>query len=117
MNNCFQQKQGVDSLMPNKPDKFGIKFWLASDVNSKYINGFPYLGKDERRNPSVQLGEFVTLKLVEPYTGCGRNITMDNFFTSVSIATKLLAKKTTVVGTIRTNRREHQNWRNRKTII
>lgn len=31
--------------MPNKPDKFGIKFWLASDVNSKYIiNGFPYLG-------------------------------------------------------------------------
>lgn len=36
--------------MPNKPDKFEIKFWLACDVNSKYIiNGFPYLGKDARR--------------------------------------------------------------------
>ena len=93
--------------MPNKPDKFGIKFWLASDVSSKYIiNGFPYLGKDERKKPLVPLGEFVTLKLVEPYTGCGRNITTDNFFTSVFLATKLLVRKTTVVGTIRANRRE-----------
>ncbi|CAK9833051.1 PiggyBac transposable element-derived protein 4 [Anthophora retusa] len=93
--------------MPNKPDKFGIKFWLASDVSTSYIiNGFPYLGKDERREPSVPLGEFVTLKLVEPYTGCGRNITTDNCFTNVSLVTKLLAKKTTVVGTIRANRRE-----------
>ncbi|XP_033179641.1 piggyBac transposable element-derived protein 4-like [Bombus impatiens] len=33
--------------LPNKPDKFGIKFWLASDVQTKYIvNGFPYLGKN-----------------------------------------------------------------------
>lgn len=34
--------------MPNKPHKFGIKFWLAVDVKTKYIlNSFPYLGKDE----------------------------------------------------------------------
>ncbi|XP_046827873.1 piggyBac transposable element-derived protein 4-like [Vespa crabro] len=88
--------------MPNKPDKFGIKFWLASDVRSKYIiNGFPYLGKDESREPSVPLGEFVTMKLAESYVGCGRNITTDNFFTSLPLATKLLGKKTTIVGTIR----------------
>ena len=32
--------------IPLKPDKFGIKYWLISDVDSKYIcNGFPYLGK------------------------------------------------------------------------
>ncbi|CAK9803942.1 PiggyBac transposable element-derived protein 4 [Anthophora quadrimaculata] len=93
--------------MPNKPDKFGIKFWLASDVHSKYIiNGFPYLGKDESREPSVPLGEFVTMKLAEPYVGCGRNITTENFFTSLPLATKLLAKKTTIVGTIRANRKE-----------
>lgn len=93
--------------MPNKPDKFGIKFWLASDVSSKYIvNGFPYLGKDEGRESSVPLGEFVTLKLAEPYTGHGKNITADNFFTSASLASKLLAKKTTLVGTIRRNKRE-----------
>ncbi|XP_043505326.1 piggyBac transposable element-derived protein 4-like [Polistes fuscatus] len=93
--------------MPNKPDKFGIKFWLAFDVRSKYIiNGFPYLGKDESREPSVPLGEFVTMKLAKPYVGCGRNITTDNFFTSLPLATKLLATKTTIVGTIRANRKE-----------
>ncbi|XP_043486360.1 piggyBac transposable element-derived protein 4-like [Polistes fuscatus] len=93
--------------MPNKPDKFGIKFWLASKVRSKYIiNGFPYLGKDESREPSVPLGEFVTMKLAKPYVGCGRNITTDNFFTSLHLATKVLAKKTTIVGTIRANRKE-----------
>ena len=80
--------------MPNKPDKFGIKFWLAADVKNKYlINGFPYLGKDETRGSNVSLSEFVVLKLTEPYLGCGRNITTDNFFTSLSLAKKLFAKK------------------------
>ncbi|XP_059563328.1 piggyBac transposable element-derived protein 4-like [Myotis daubentonii] len=93
--------------MPNKPNKFGIKFWLASDVSSKYVlNGFPYLGKDEKQPSSMLLSEHVVLKLVEPYTGCGRNITTNNFFTSMSLATKLLAKQTTLVGTIRGNKRE-----------
>ena len=93
--------------MPNKPDKFGIKFWLASDVKSKYIlNGFPYLGKDEARSPSTPLSEFVVLKLTEPFLKCGRNVTTDNFFTSISLAKKLLAKRTTLVGTIRRNKRE-----------
>uniref|UniRef100_A0A1B0B4S7 PiggyBac transposable element-derived protein domain-containing protein n=1 Tax=Glossina palpalis gambiensis TaxID=67801 RepID=A0A1B0B4S7_9MUSC len=93
--------------MPNQSDKFGIKFWLASDVSSKYIvNGFPYLGKDEGREPSISLGEFVTLKLAEPCTGHGRNITVDNFFTSASLASKLLANRTTLVGTIRRNKGE-----------
>ncbi|KAK2580001.1 hypothetical protein KPH14_010766 [Odynerus spinipes] len=93
--------------MPNKPNKFGIKFWLASDVTSKYaLNGFAYLEKDEQRPSSMPLSEYVVLKLVEPYAGCGRNVTTDNFFTSMSLATKLLAKKTTLVGTIRANKRE-----------
>ena len=40
--------------MSNKPDKFGIKFWLAVDVESKYIlNAIPYLGKNESR-PFIQ---------------------------------------------------------------
>ena len=92
--------------MPNKPHKFGIKFWLAVDVQSKYIlNGFPCMGKDETRC-SNSLGQFVTLKLAEPYLQRGRNITTDNFFTSITLAKKLFALKTTLVGTIRSNKRE-----------
>ena len=33
--------------MANNPDKFGIKFWLLTDAQSKYLcNGKPYLGRD-----------------------------------------------------------------------
>ena len=37
--------------MANKPDKFGIKFWIAADLESKYfLHGFPYLGKGTYRS-------------------------------------------------------------------
>ena len=93
--------------MPNKPDKSTIKFWLASDLQSKFIiNGFPYLGKDETKQSSIPLSEFVVLKLIELFTGAGRNVTTDNFFTSKSLASKLVGKRTTLVGTIYANKRE-----------
>ena len=40
-------------FMPNKPDKFGMKFWILAEVNSKYVcNIFPYLSvlEKEQRN-------------------------------------------------------------------
>ncbi|KAL3062048.1 hypothetical protein OYC64_010047 [Pagothenia borchgrevinki] len=93
--------------MPNKPDKFGIKFWLAADVDSKYmLNGFPYLGKDASRPATQRLGENVVLRLVEPFVGKGRNVTTDNFFTSLPLAKALLSKNTSLVGTIKRNKRE-----------
>lgn len=93
--------------MPNKPHKFGIKFWLASDVETKYVvNGFPYLGKDETRNASTPLSEFVVMKLLEPYTMEGRTVTTDNFFTSIPLALKLRSKNTSLLGRIRANKRE-----------
>ena len=39
--------------MPNKPDKFGMKFWVLAEVSSKYVcNILPYLGilEKEQRN-------------------------------------------------------------------
>jgi len=66
--------------MPNKPDKFGIKFWVLADVNTKYcLNVMLYLGKDEARVSS--LGTHVVMSLMEPYFGRGYNVTTDNFFT------------------------------------
>lgn len=91
----------------NKPDKFGIKFWLCVDVDSKFVlNGFPYLGKDESRPQNQSLGESVVMRLVEPFANAGRNVTTDNFFTSLSLANNLLAKRTTIVGTLNRARRE-----------
>ena len=66
--------------MPNKPDKFGIKFWLTSDFESKYIvNVFLYLGKDETWPSAIPLSGFVILQLTETFIASDRNITTDIF--------------------------------------
>lgn len=64
------------------------------------------MGKDETKQSSIPLSEFVVLKLIEPFTCSGRNVTTDNFFTSLSLASKLLKKRTTLVGTVRANKKE-----------
>ncbi|XP_036951566.1 activating transcription factor 7-interacting protein 1 isoform X2 [Acanthopagrus latus] len=93
--------------MGNKPDKFGIKFWLAADVNSKYmVNGSPYLGKEETQSAGQIVGESVALSLAEPFLGKGRNITTGDFFTSLKLATALQAKNTSLVGTMGKQKRE-----------
>lgn len=62
---------------------FVFQIWhkiLIDDANSKYIiDGFSYLEKDKTREYSIPLEEFVVLKLMKPFTGCGSNIIIDNF--------------------------------------
>uniref|UniRef100_A0AAV2L9F1 PiggyBac transposable element-derived protein domain-containing protein n=1 Tax=Knipowitschia caucasica TaxID=637954 RepID=A0AAV2L9F1_KNICA len=98
---CFLQ------YIATKPDKFGIKFWVACDLKSKYIcNVFPYLGKDPSRPSGERLSETVVMRLMEPFLDKGRNVTTDNFFTSLSLAKRLLERKTTILGTVNKIRRE-----------
>jgi len=78
--------------IPSKPDKYGHKYWLAVDKESKYLaNGFPYLGKDSSRRADerLALADHVVMKLMQPYLKKGRNVTTDNFFTSVNLGRQL----------------------------
>uniref|UniRef100_A0A3P8S7B4 PiggyBac transposable element-derived protein domain-containing protein n=1 Tax=Amphiprion percula TaxID=161767 RepID=A0A3P8S7B4_AMPPE len=98
---CFLQ------YIATKPGKFGIKFWVAYDLKSKYIcNVLPYLGKDPSRPSEERLSENVVMRLMEPFLDTGRNVTTDNFFTSLSLAQRLLSRKTTILGTVNKIRRE-----------
>ena len=91
--------------LPNKPGKFGVKFWLICCSQTNYIlSSFPYVGKEDR--PEIGLADHVVTRLVRPYFGMGLNVTMDNFFTSLRLARSLLEQKTTLVGTLRSNKRE-----------
>ena len=94
-------------FMPKKPDKFGIKFWLLVDVESKYIcNGYPYLGKESDKPANELQGEYIVKKLIEPYKSKGHCVTTDNFFSSLKLARSLLKVKTTFIGTMKKNKRE-----------
>ena len=91
--------------MPQKPGKFGLKFWLVCDAKTSYVlRAEPYTGSDEQRQ--MPLGEHVVMNLMEPYFQTGLNVTCDNFFTSLRVARNLLQHKITIVGTVRPNRRE-----------
>ena len=93
--------------MPNKPDKFGIKFWMAANVETKHmLHSFPYLGKNDSRLAGVALGEYVVLRLTEPYRKTGRKVTTDHFFTLVNFAKTLRQHGISTVGTINRIRKE-----------
>ena len=93
--------------MPNNPDKFGIKFWMAADVRTKYmLHSFPYLGKDDSWPAGITLGEHVVLRLTERYRKSGRNVSTDNFFTLVNLAKTLRQQAISIVGTVNRIRKE-----------
>ncbi|KAJ8878226.1 hypothetical protein PR048_018803 [Dryococelus australis] len=48
MSSCFQARS--TQYIVSKPDKFGQKYWLAVEKDSKYlVNCLPYVGKDDSR--------------------------------------------------------------------
>lgn len=92
--------------MPSKPSKYGLKFWLLCDSTHYFCyNLHLYTGKEDRPK-EVGLGEHVVFELAQFLFGSGRNITTDNFFTSLALARKLKTKQLTLVGTVRHSRRE-----------
>jgi hypothetical protein len=54
----------------------------------------------------TSFSEAVTMELAHSYLEKGHNITMDNYFTTFALADHLLGKNTTMVGTLRHNKRE-----------
>ena len=49
----------------NTPNEFGIKLWLAVDVEIKYIlNAIAYLRKDDRRVSSQRLSDWVVMSTI-----------------------------------------------------
>ena len=62
--------------MANKRDKFGIKFWMAVDVETKYLfKSFPYVGKDESRIGDVSMPTDVVMELMMILFKKGHNVT------------------------------------------
>ena len=96
--------------MANKPDKFGINFWMAVDVETKYLfDGFLYVGKDESRSDDVSVPTDVVMKLMMPLFKKGDNVTSDNYFTSLELGLWLAKQGCSLVVTMRSNRREIPN--------
>ena len=96
--------------MPSKPGKYGIKVFWCCDSHTAYpLKGEVYVGRQPRTAATAtdknRIKNLVK-RLVHPWINTGRTITTDNYFTSAELAEDLLGVQTTLVGTIRKNKRE-----------
>ncbi|CAK1598455.1 unnamed protein product [Parnassius mnemosyne] len=102
--------------IPSKPDKYGIKLLMFCDAKSYYmINSIIYTGKDSTPR-ELPVAEYYALELSTSIHGSNRNITYDNWFTSIPAAEKLLTKNVTTVGTMKKkqNRNPYSFFGNQK---
>jgi hypothetical protein len=104
---AFRGRCSFRQYIPNKPAKYGIKFWSIVDVASSYVLDIDvYLGAqanpDDKNKKEQSVGESVVLALTKPFEETPRIITCDNFFTSYELACLLWSKKLRLVGNKKT---------------
>lgn len=90
--------------IPSKPGRYGIKIWALCDSKNAYLfNCYIYAGK-ENNSIEINQGENVVKTLTIPIYKSGRNVTTDNFFTTLSLSRYLIEQNITLVGTVRKNK-------------
>jgi hypothetical protein len=105
---AFRGRSKFKMYIPNKPAKYGLKIEMMCDSGTRYmIDALPYLGKGTNTG-GLPLGEYVVKEITRSIHGSNRNVTTDNWFTSIPLAKSLLQQpyKLTIVGTLRANKRE-----------
>lgn len=102
----FRGRCAFKMYIPSKPDKYGIKILMMCDSKTAYMmKAIVYVGQTSPP-PNVSIPEYYVTELATSIYGTRRNITMDNWFTSVPLAKNLLSKDLTMVGTTRKNKGE-----------
>lgn len=93
-------------FLPNKPAKYGLKLVAMVDASTYYLlDAIPYTGKGSSP-PTEPAASYFVKHLVQSIENTNRNVTFDNWFTSIPLVSDLRKKGLTVVGTIRKNKIE-----------
>lgn len=109
MLDAFRGRCGFIQYIPSKPAKYGIKMFALTDARMFYTGHLEiYCGK-QVAGPYLydNTPHAIVKRMVKCISKSGRNVTCDNWFTSIPLAVDLLENdKLTMVGTIRKNKRE-----------
>ncbi|XP_047099197.1 piggyBac transposable element-derived protein 4-like [Schistocerca piceifrons] len=106
----FRGRCSFTQYMPSKPAKYGIKiFWLCEATSAYASDRIVCTGRKPYEPIQKNVGLNVVKDLAKSIEESSKNITVDNFFTSVQLAEEMLQKQITVVGTIKQNKPEIPN--------
>nr|CAI5818437.1 unnamed protein product [Callosobruchus analis] len=106
---AFRGNCSFRQYIPSKPAKYGIKVFALVDTKNAYTSNLEvYCGKQPPGPYCVEnMAKDIVLRLAKPIEGTGRNVTEDNWFSSVPLVRTLLQeKKLTYVGTVHRNKAE-----------
>ncbi|XP_044574588.1 piggyBac transposable element-derived protein 4-like [Cotesia glomerata] len=104
---AFRGRCSFKQYIPSKPDRYGLKIFGMVDTESFYTSNMElYVGKQLSEEYQVSNKPFdVVQRVCHSILNTGRNITMDNWFSSLPLVIDLLEKhKITVVATLRKNK-------------
>ena len=99
--------------MPKKPAKYGLKVMCMTDARTQYLcNAYIYSGKgsdgQSLSEEEMKLGipsQFI-VRLTKPIQNTRRNVTADNWFSSIEVVKELSKRGLTYVGTLKKNKKE-----------
>lgn len=110
----FRGRSSFKMYIPNKPAKYGIKVQCLTDAKTNYLfNAYIYVGKgsDGRGLTPDQQSKLLiptqaVIKLVAPIENTRKNVTADNWYSSIQLVQELDKKGLTYVGTLKKNKIE-----------
>jgi len=104
----FRGRCSFIQYIPSKPAKYGLKMFALCDAKTFYTSSLEiYCGKQpDGPFACSNTPTDIVKRLVSLIENSNRNLTIDNWYTSVPLADYLLTKKITVLGTIKKNKAE-----------
>lgn len=111
----FRGRLMFRQYIANKRHRYGVKIFKLCCHDFYTLQYKIYAGKEADIGQSVSTK--VVMQLMEPYLDEGRCLFIDNWYTSIDLAEKLLDRKTHVVGTLRANRKRNPTEVIKKKLV
>jgi len=90
--------------IPNKPSKYGIKVYVLADSKTFYLVSSNIYTRTCTHAPGFPVPTKAVLDLFPSVSGTSRNITTDNYYTSIPLVKELKSRNITLVGTMKKNK-------------